>query len=110
MSDSEVENWEEEAKSVISDIKDHVTDVHVSEALRNNEQKIYLNLKTLENNKYCIELSACGFRIVGKDFNTKNLDEDTYFETPYSLLSSISPGFHNSFGNALSFKLRALQD
>lgn len=105
-----MQSWEEEAQGVINDIKQHVVDAQISEVLKSNDQKIYLNLTTLENNKYCIELSAGGFRVVGNDFNESNLTEGSYFETPYSLLSSLSPQFHNSFGSALLMKLSALQE
>lgn len=110
MSDVEVQDWREEAKSVINDIKEHVTDVHICEAFQNNDHKIYLNLTTLESKPHCIELSASGFRVVGNDFNEMDLNEETYFETPYSLLSSISPQYRSSFGNALLTKLNALHD
>lgn len=110
MSDEEVDNWREEAKSVINDIKGHVMNIQISEALENTDQKIYLNLTTLENSQYCIELSSSGFRVVGKSFDNINLDGESYFETPYSLLSSISPQFHQSFGNALLIKLIALKN
>ena len=33
-----------------------------------------------------------------------------YFETPYSLLSSVSEKYNNSFSEALSSKLRDLQN
>lgn len=110
MSDTETENWIEEAKGVINDIKLHVTDVHICEVLKSRNQKIYLNLVTLESNTFCIEISANGFRVVGKHFDEKLLDEEKYYETPYSLLSAISPGFHKSFGDALLTKLSALEN
>lgn len=105
-----MQSWKEEAQSVINDIKQHVLEAQISECLESSDQKIHLNLATLENNKYCIELSASGFRVVGNDFNESNLSEGSYFETPYSLLSSLSPQFHNSFGSALLMKLSALQE
>lgn len=109
MSDPELDNWIEEANSVINDIKGHVTNIQISQTLENTNQKVYLNVITLENKKFCIELSARGFRVVGKNFDENLLDEENYFETPYSLLSSISPHFHESFSNALFNKLNALQ-
>lgn len=109
MSDPEVQNWIEEAKSVINDIKTHVTTVNISKTLASTDLKIFINLITLENKKYCIELSANGFRVVGNNFDETVLEENSYFETPYSLLASISPEFHESFGNALLTKLAALQ-
>lgn len=110
MSDTEVENWIEEAKSVINDIKGHVANVQICEGLESTDWKIFLNLTTLESKKYCIELSVNGFRVVGNSFDETLLDEENYFETPYSLLSAISPGFQKSFGGALVTKLSALQE
>lgn len=102
------ENWKLEAAAVINDIKDHVKEATLSESLRNNNQYIYINIETLESEKYCIELSANGFRICGKGYDEHNLEGDQYFETPYSLLNKVSPLFSSSFGNALLSKLNTL--
>lgn len=102
--------WKEEADSVISDITSHVSNAAISEHLQSDNQKVYLNLTTLEQSRYCVELSACGFRVVGNAFDDASLDGKEYYETPYSLLSAISPTFSNSFGNALLKKLQALEN
>ncbi|KAJ8924706.1 hypothetical protein NQ315_000857 [Exocentrus adspersus] len=105
---SDLENWQMEAESVINDVKDHVNELKISQKLGSSNQFIYLNLRTIENEEFCIELSARGFRIVGRSFDTNSIDSDEYFETPYSLLNSVSKKFKDSFGNALLEKLGEL--
>lgn len=103
------EDWSAEADAVINDIKDHVQEAFVSNQLSSSKQKIYINLKTLEGNRYCVMLTAKGFEIVGNDFDKQDKSNDIYYETPYSLLQSISPKFVTSFGGALTDKLQSLQ-
>lgn len=104
------ENWKKEAQAVIEDIKNHVKTVEVSKNLKSTDQKIYLNLKTLEGEECCVELSGFGFRIVGRSYDNTDVKDGQYFETPYGLLSQISSNFHQSFGNALIDKLHALKE
>ncbi|KAK9888518.1 hypothetical protein WA026_000769 [Henosepilachna vigintioctopunctata] len=99
-------NWRLEAESVINDIKNHVYSITLSEKLQNTNKKIFLNLITLENQTFCIELSGQGFRIVGKSFDTTDINCSQYYETPYSLLNNVSPMFSTSFGNELIAKLQ----
>ena len=74
---------------------------------------IYLNVTTLEKQEATVELSAIGFRIVGHSHNEieskEVIDERNVFETPYSLLESISPAYIQEFGKCLSEKLNSLQ-
>lgn len=102
------EQWKLEAQAVINDIKNHVNDVKVSDKLCSTNQVIYLNLTTLENLKFCIELSSAGFTIVGNQHDDTSNKGNEYFETPYSLLEFVSPQYRNSFGNALLDKLKEL--
>ncbi|KAK4873093.1 hypothetical protein RN001_015122 [Aquatica leii] len=101
------ENWKQEAASVINDIKNHVKNVEISN-LKNTNQRVYLNITTLESENYCVELSGQGFRVVGKAYDLVDLTDTEYFETPYSLLSKISLNFYQSFGNELMSKLQAV--
>lgn len=110
MSDVEPQNWKAEAEAVVRDIKSHVQAAKVSSVLDSSEHGIYLNLTTLESKNYCIELSASGFRVAGFGFDMTDIEGGDCFETPYSLLNSISPQFHNSFGNALLMKLNNLSE
>ncbi|KAF7418746.1 hypothetical protein HZH68_001399 [Vespula germanica] len=102
------EQWKLEAQSVINDIKNHVNDVKLSDRLCSTNQVIYFNLTTLENLKYCIELSSAGFTIVGNKHDDASNKGNQYFETPYSLLNSTSPQYRDSFGNLLLEKLKEL--
>ena len=57
-----------------------------------------------------MELSSSGFAIVSSEFHdlieiTGEEEELNYFETPYSLLDSISPAYRQSFGDSLLEKL-----
>lgn len=110
MSTEDFENWKQEGQAVIKDIKEHVKDVRIAELLGCDNHKVHLNLTTLEGKTYCIEISANGFRVVGTVYDTLNIADNDYFETPYSLLSAISPQFHSSFGGALLSKLTALSE
>ena len=100
--------WKLEAEAVINDVKNHVRSFTVSEKLKSTNRYIYLNLTTLEDLEFCIQLSAAGFVIVGKRHDETSNKGDLYFETPYSLLDFVSPQYRNSFGNSLLSKLNQL--
>lgn len=104
------EQWKLEAQAIINDVKQHVTDIKISEKLRNNNQFFYLNLTTLEDLKFCIELSSAGFTIVGNEHDKISNRESEHFETPYSLLNFVSSRYRDSFGNSLVHKLKQLSD
>ncbi|XP_026332953.1 GSK3-beta interaction protein [Hyposmocoma kahamanoa] len=102
--------WPQEAEAAINDIRKHVSNASVSPILTNTNQRIYINLTTLENSNYCIEMSALGFRIVGRTYDDNSLaqmDNDIY-ETPYALLNNISQKYKESFGGELMSKLMDL--
>ena len=93
--------------------------VTISISFQSSSSNIYLNLTTLECRKYTIELTARGFQVVSdSDHDTTNLEEveraeeeeGEFFETPYSLLNKISPGFSNAFGQDLFKKLKIVQE
>lgn len=106
----DAEQWQLEAQAVINDVKKHVQDLRVSERLISTNQVIYLNLITLEGLRFCIELSAAGFAIVGNRHDDTSNAGNERFETPYGLLDFVSPQYKNSFGNALLDKLKELSD
>ena len=104
------EQWKLEALYVITDVKQHVTDITVSEKLQSSNQFIYLNLTTLEGLKFCVKLSSAGFSVVGNQHDDASAQGNQHFETPYSLLDFVSPQYRNSFGNSLLAKLKKLSD
>ncbi|XP_076036277.1 GSK3B-interacting protein-like [Oratosquilla oratoria] len=101
------EEWHKEATAVIQDVKDCVKHLVIS-SLPSSNSTIYFNLTTKEEDKYCVELTALGFRIVGKEYDDKSMPNEDYFETPYSLLDKLSPLYRLSFSNSLSEKLMLL--
>ncbi|XP_063868950.1 GSK3B-interacting protein-like [Scylla paramamosain] len=101
------QEWHVEAAAVIQDVKECVSHMSVA-ALPASNSAIYFNLTTKEENHYCVELTASGFRIVGNRFDNKSEPSEKYFETPYALLDQISPLYRESFGLALAARLSAL--
>ncbi|KAL7634300.1 UNVERIFIED_CONTAM: hypothetical protein RMT77_015630 [Armadillidium vulgare] len=99
------EEWKNEAKAVIRDVEECVKEIVISDKIPSTNSSIYCNLTTVEEEKYCIELTASGFRIVGKAYNDCSEPTEDYFETPYSLLDTISPGYRVKFSSSLASKL-----
>lgn len=99
--------WPQEAEGAINDIRKHVRSACISPRLLSNNQRIYINLTTLENSDYCIEMSANGFRVVGRKYDDTTLSsiENMNYETPYALLNNISQKYRESFGGELMNKL-----
>lgn len=100
--------WKIEATAVINDIKNHVRQISMS-SLEGTDEFIYLNLTTLEGQDYCIQMSKMGFSIADICHDSLNMEASTYFETPYSLLDSISPKYRESFAHKLIDSLAALK-
>ncbi|XP_045771397.1 GSK3-beta interaction protein-like [Maniola jurtina] len=101
------ETWPMEAEAAINDIRKHVASAHVSPALRSSNRRVYINLTTLENAEYCVEMSGAGFRVVGRKHDDASLAtiENMNYETPYALLNTISQKYRESFGGELMNKL-----
>ncbi|KAK9300293.1 hypothetical protein QLX08_006968 [Tetragonisca angustula] len=105
------EQWILEAQAIIDDVKHHVTDINVSNKLRNSNQSFHLNLTTLEGSRFCIEVSTAGFTIVANEHDdVTSKGENERFETPYSLLNFVSPQYKDSFGSSLVHRLEQLND
>ena len=103
------DEWRVEALAVIHDVRDHVSEIVIADGSVNNDQLlIHLNVTTKEMNRYCIELTAQGFRVVGRDYNATDINSEEYFETPYSLLDKLSPMYRQAFGDSLVSKLMEL--
>ncbi|SPP75884.1 protein GSKIP homolog [Drosophila guanche] len=77
--------------AAFNEFADHLI---VAEFLPHNDRVAYLNLRTLEQEIYCVELSYAGFRIVGYDFDRIE-DEvrncDWVYVSAHRLLATISP-------------------
>lgn len=99
--------WPQEAEAAINDIKKHVKSACISLILNSNNQHIYINLTTLENTDFCVEMSGAGFRVVGRMYDDTSLSsiENMNYETPYALLNNISQKYRESFGGELMNRL-----
>ncbi|CAB4060299.1 unnamed protein product [Lepeophtheirus salmonis] len=109
-------DWRKEAELVISDVKDYVKEIGISQTLPSSKSRIYLNLRIFEGSCYTVELTAAGFSIVAPEYDTivaqsereGNDDEKTcVYETPFSLLDSISPAYLSLRGR-VEFELKKI--
>ncbi|XP_067222795.1 GSK3-beta interaction protein isoform X3 [Chanodichthys erythropterus] len=106
----EVKDMRLEAEAVVNDVLFAVTDMHVSHSLTSGLDMAYINVETREGNRYCLELTEAGLKVVGHTFDQVDEGLNTqYHETVYSLLDSLSPGYREAFGNALLQRLERLK-
>lgn len=106
----EVKDMRLEAEAVVNDVLFAVSDMHVSHNLSSGLDVAYINVETREGNRYCLELTEAGLRVVGHTFDKVNDGlSSQYHETVYSLLDSLSPGYREAFGNALLQRLERLK-
>ncbi|XP_018619583.1 GSK3-beta interaction protein [Scleropages formosus] len=106
----DVKDMRLEAEAVVNDVLFAVAEMYVSHLLENTLDVAYINVKTREGNRYCLELTEAGLRVVGYEFD--HVDDTLtcqYHETVYSLLDSLSPGYREAFGNALLQRLERLK-
>jgi hypothetical protein len=52
-----------EAQEAVKEIRFAVQFVEMSSKLKHTQELVYFNMTTKENTKYCVELSAQGFRV-----------------------------------------------
>ncbi|KAK6304430.1 GSK3-beta interaction protein isoform X1 [Coregonus clupeaformis] len=99
-----------EAEAVVNDVLFAVAKMYVSQNLDSVLDVAYINVETREGNRYCLELTEAGLRVVGYAFDQVDESLSTqYYETVYSLLDTLSPGYREAFGNALLQRLERLQ-
>ncbi|XP_014396967.1 PREDICTED: GSK3-beta interaction protein isoform X1 [Myotis brandtii] len=99
-----------EAEAVVNDVLFAVNTMFVSKVLRCADDVAYINVETRERNRYCLELTEAGLKIVGYAFDQVDDHlQSPYHETVYSLLDTLSPAYREAFGNALLQRLEALK-
>lgn len=108
-----------EALKAIKQITFGVIKAEVSEKLPNNDDTSYINIRTLENEDFCIELTNSSYTVVSHEFDTINpevvkdskcLDTFMCFETVDSLMNRISPLYTKRFNEELARKLNLIED
>ncbi|KAF3701264.1 GSK3-beta interaction protein [Channa argus] len=106
----DVKDMRLEAEAVVNDVLFAVEEMYVSQSLNSASDVAYINVEIREGNRYCLELTEAGLRVVGHAFDQVNEDLSTqYHETVYSLLDTLSPGYREAFGNALLQRLERLK-
>lgn len=106
----DVKDMRLEAEALVNDVLFAVAEMFVSQSLNSASDVAYINVETREGNRYCLELTEAGLRVVGYTFDQVDEDLSTqYHETVYSLLDTLSPGYREAFGNALLQRLERLK-
>ncbi|XP_029316056.1 GSK3-beta interaction protein [Cottoperca gobio] len=106
----DVKDMRLEAEAVVNDVLFAVSEMHLSQSFNSAKYVAYINVETREGNRYCLELTEAGLRVVGYAFDQVDEDLKTqYHETVYSLLDTLSPGYREAFGNALLHRLELLK-
>ncbi|CAL1294151.1 unnamed protein product [Larinioides sclopetarius] len=103
-------DWREEALAVIRDVGFAVKNIFISSQLPQSSTEIYFNVETKEGQKFCVELSGYGFRVVSDCFDKveETYKDQTYYETPYALMDKYSSQFRQCFAAALEKRLSQL--
>ncbi|XP_049541602.1 GSK3-beta interaction protein [Anopheles darlingi] len=106
--DDDIIDWSTEATAIIEDIAQHIKEATLSKILKPTLSESFMNLTTLEDKRMCIKVSAVGLEVVGDEYdqNEKDRLELKRYETPYALLSDLSPSYINAFGNNLENALK----
>lgn len=111
---SQLSQLEIEAYSAVREVAPYVRTISVSEVLTRTSELMFLNLVTLENESYCIELTQKGWRICSDrldcmygDFRKLDMHVQ-YYETIYALLDSLSQLYRDEFSAALAERLGEL--
>ncbi|CAM9466295.1 GSK3B-interacting protein [Lethenteron reissneri] len=108
--ETECKDMRAEADAIINDVVFAVRAMALSRTLPSSEYLAYINVETKEGQRYCVELSDMGLKIVSHAFD---LVDDSFdgqpHETIYSLLDTVSPAYRQAFSAALFHRLEALQ-
>ncbi|KRZ07931.1 GSK3-beta interaction protein [Trichinella zimbabwensis] len=114
--ESSLNSLELEAIAAVHELHFAVKDIAVSDLLPRTSELIFLNITTLEEQAYCIELTLKGWRVASMRHDCMNGDfsnlelHTRYFETVYALMDTISVCYRKRFTDLLSLRLRQLQN
>ncbi|KAL5235944.1 hypothetical protein ACI65C_003354 [Semiaphis heraclei] len=96
-------DWYAEAKSVIDSEISLLN--HISISSLTVSDGVYLNIETIENQRFCVLLNKHGFRVVAKAFDQDTNYSQFSYETHFALLSNISKGYCQRFNELIAVKL-----
>lgn len=117
--DDEIEIYDrslsKEAQRVVEEIKFGVEHAAVSDVLENSDSIAYMNIRTLEKEDWCVELTASGYLIVAKAFDVvddelkeENLKNVNRYETCEALMHQISAMFVKKFNTSVAERLNLI--
>lgn len=101
-------DWYAEAKSVIKSERSLLYSIDISPLT--TSYGVYLNIETLENQKFCVLLNNRGFRVVAKAFDQDNNNSQISYETQSALLSNISKSYCQKFNELVVAKLNKFSE
>jgi len=97
-----------------TELKSFVESIARSKSLPQGPTVFFVNLKTLEGQTACIELSIQGWRIISQQFDCTNEERgtlpDRHFETMEQLLNVVSAKYRERFAHSLNEALTNLQN
>ncbi|XP_025425591.1 GSK3B-interacting protein-like [Sipha flava] len=96
-------DWYAEAKSVIQSERSLLKHIEISSLIVSNG--VYLNIETLENQRFCVLLNHQGFCVVSKVFDQDTGYSQTFYETNFALFSNISKDYCRRFNELVNAKL-----
>lgn len=101
-----------EAIAAVHELSSCVRSIAVSEILPRTADLIFVNVKTLEDHPYTLELTLKGWRVASPHSDCMNGDytqlglHTKYFDNVRQVLDIISPGHANHFHDVLSDRLQ----
>ncbi len=108
-------SMEHEAERALKQIRFGIMTGSVSEELERNDLIAYINLRTLEEEDWCIELTVGGYLIVARQFDSidselkrKNINDVNVYESIDALMLKISPLYIKEFNLSVAEKLNNL--
>lgn len=99
-------DWFAEAKSVIESEQSLLNHIEVSNFTASDG--VYLNIETLENQRFCVLLNNFGFRVVANSFDQDTNISQICYETETALLSNLSKGYCQRFNELVVAKLNVV--
>eukprot|EP00111_Clytia_hemisphaerica_P024602 TCONS_00072534-protein len=109
----EESNLLQEVDLLIKDVQFALNVFKLSDILPQSPNEVYVNIETKETEKFTIQLTSQGFKVVAHQFDQNDENGSAKYPTPFetinALLEHISASFVELFGNALKQKLEALQ-
>jgi hypothetical protein len=101
-----------EAIAAVHELSSVVKSISVSEILPRTPELIFVNVKTMEDHSYTLELTMKGWRVASPHTDCMNGDytqlglHTKYFDNARQVLDVISPGHLNHFHDVLADRLR----